>query len=158
MNRIRETSQVRERALRVLQVVACACMVPLFLADMVNAKDLGVSLGEAEYLDSCAICHGPLGKGDGPLALYLKNSVPDLTGLTKANGGVFPVSKTYAIIDGTKVSGEHGTRNMPAWGRKYSLQAEGDLRRYSLGYEDRRQTYVRARILALIDYLASIQE
>ena len=150
--------QCRDKALRILRAVACAVLVALSFAGTAKAEDLGASLGEAEYLDSCAICHGALGKGDGPLASYLKNSVPALTGLAKANGGVFPVSNLYAIIDGTKVTGAHGTRKMPAWGRTYSLQAERDLRRFSLGYEDRRQTYVRSRILALIEFLASIQE
>lgn len=116
------------------------------------------TLGESEYLESCALCHGADGKGGGALAPHLNTAVPDLTGLAAANGGVFPVSRIYSIIDGTQASGVHGSREMPAWGTKYSLQAEGEMKRFSLGFEDRRRAFIRRRILALIEHLASLQE
>lgn len=42
-----------------------------------------VGNGKAEYMNSCAVCHGPEGKDDGPLADELLN-------LSKQNGGEFP--------------------------------------------------------------------
>ena len=52
-----------------------------------------VDAGKAEYLSSCAPCHGADGKGKGPLsANKLKTKPADLTALAKKNNGVFPVS------------------------------------------------------------------
>lgn len=74
------------------------------------------SIGEAEYMNSCAACHGPGGTGGGPLAGLLMGSLPDLTQLAAANGSVFPVSKVFATIDGTMTSGPHGSGEMPVLG------------------------------------------
>ena len=41
-----------------------------------------ISRGEAEYLNSCAVCHGIEGKGDGPLGDVLMKRPADLTRLT----------------------------------------------------------------------------
>ncbi len=68
------------------------------------------------YLSSCASCHGIDGKGDGPVSKQLKVAPTDLTVLAKKNGGVFPVSAVYEVIDGRKVIAAHGTREMPVWG------------------------------------------
>ncbi|TIP52960.1 MAG: cytochrome c, partial [Mesorhizobium sp.] len=37
-----------------------------------------MSYGEAEYLNSCAVCHGLHGKGDGPLGNVLLKRPADL--------------------------------------------------------------------------------
>ena len=92
----------------------------LLLAAMVSA--LGVAgaaekmdIGKMEYGESCAACHGVTGKGDGPFAAQLKSPVPDLTVLTKNNGGVFPALRVYNVIDGRQELLAHGTREMPIW-------------------------------------------
>jgi mono/diheme cytochrome c family protein len=36
-----------------------------------NAQAQEVTLGEFEYRNSCAVCHGVEGRGDGPLAEYM---------------------------------------------------------------------------------------
>lgn len=108
--------------------------------------------GRFEYESSCASCHGLAGKGMGPYSDSLKRSPPDLTTLAKRNGGVFPISHVYSTIDGAEAS--HGSREMPIWGSRYRLQTPYD-------YVDREYnpaTYVRARILSLVDYLYRIQE
>jgi mono/diheme cytochrome c family protein len=69
--------------------------------------------GEIEFLSSCAPCHGAEGKGNGPMSAALKATPPDLTVLAKNNGGVFPFSNVYEVIDGRKVVAAHGTREMP---------------------------------------------
>lgn len=89
-----------------------------------------------EYETHCAVCHGLGGKGDGIFAAQLKSGtvVPDLTGLSSQNNGVFPFKRVYEVIDSGKLSG-HGTREMPIWGARY----------------------VHARILALTRYINRLQ-
>lgn len=114
------------------------------------------SMGAEEFMNSCASCHGPDGKGEGPLVGYLMGSIPDLTQLQKDNGGVFPVTRVYSTIDGTMTSGAHGTREMPVWGNRYFIQGkEAANPDFALREAD---TFVKFRILALTEYIASIQE
>lgn len=50
------------------------------------------SMGQFEYENSCAACHGLSGTGGGPAAQFLSGgSAPDLTVIQKNYGGVFPV-------------------------------------------------------------------
>ncbi|RUV29460.1 MAG: cytochrome c [Mesorhizobium sp.] len=78
-----------------------------------------MSYGQAEYLNSCAVCHGLEGKGDGPLADELLKRPADLTRLSKRNGGEFPYWLVFATIDGRSIVPEHGDREMPVWGRQF---------------------------------------
>ncbi|EHK53270.1 c-type cytochrome [Allomesorhizobium alhagi] len=78
-----------------------------------------MSYGQAEYLDSCAVCHGVEGKGDGPLGDVLLERPADLTILTERNGGAFPYWRVFAIIDGRYIVPGHGGREMPVWGRQF---------------------------------------
>lgn len=48
------------------------------------------SYGQAEYLNSCAMCHGESGEGDGPLAHDLYKAPSDLTRLSERNAASFP--------------------------------------------------------------------
>ena len=86
---------------------------------------------------------------------YLMGSIPDLTTLSDSNGGVFPVTKVYSTIDGTMTSGPHGSREMPVWGQRYAFRggenANPDFR------AEEAEVFVRFRVLALTEYLASIQ-
>jgi mono/diheme cytochrome c family protein len=75
--------------------------------------------GGTTYVRYCVSCHGPKGKGDGPLAKDLRVSVPDLTTLTARNGGKFPYDRVVRIITkGNEVRG-HGSDDMPAWGTAF---------------------------------------
>ena len=115
-----------------------------------------VNPGEIEFLSSCAPCHGAEGKGNGPMSAALKAIPPDLTVLTKNNGGVFPFSNVYEVIDGRKVVAAHGTREMPAWGRVRSNLLYPSDKFIDPSYDP--EVIVRTRILAVIDYLNRIQE
>ena len=121
-------------------------------------------LGKSEYESKCAICHGPIAKGDG---VYLKfmnlhelkaKGTGDLTVLARRNGGVFPLKQVYEYIDGTSEVLAHGPRDMPIWGKSYRHQAQKEFRD-----EDFERApfdpamYTRTRILALTDYLNRIQ-
>lgn len=78
-----------------------------------------MSYGQAEYLNSCAVCHGLEGKGDGPLGDVLRKRPADLTRLSEKNGGAFPYSRVFATIDGRYAVQGHGEREMPVWGRQF---------------------------------------
>lgn len=117
-----------------------------------------VDFGKHEYESNCAICHGLKGKGDGPYADIgmLKVRVTDLTTLSKGNNGVFPFQRVYDVIDGTEELKAHGTRDMPIWGREYTVRMGQIEKAYSdVPYDP--QAYVRAQILALIDYVSRLQ-
>jgi mono/diheme cytochrome c family protein len=115
-----------------------------------------MTIGQMEFDNSCAQCHGAKGMGDGPMASVLKNGAPDLTGLQKANGGVFPVSKVAQLIRGEGIMGAHGSSEMPAWGFRYSMNAPSMLGPYYSKADE--QAFVEGRILALVEYIASLQQ
>ncbi len=101
--------------------------------------------GRDEYVNSCAACHGPEGRGDGVVAGFLKNKPTDLTALARENRGIFPEKKLKAFIDGTKMIGPHGAREMPVWGHEFRKEGSSPEQ-------------AQARIDALVEYLRSIQQ
>jgi mono/diheme cytochrome c family protein len=111
--------------------------------------------GKLEYQSNCAVCHGASGKGDGSFNVLLKKQAPDLTVLSKNNGGVFPFNRTYEVISGAAEVVGHGPRNMPIWGNYYNNQATIELSPPSRQSDAR--AFVRARILALIEYMSTLQ-
>jgi mono/diheme cytochrome c family protein len=111
-----------------------------------------VDLGKQEYESNCAVCHGNAGKGNGPYAPMLQRKPPDMTQLSKQNGGVFPINRMYEMIDGADVP-SHGSRDMPIWGRAYRIQA-GE---YYVDTPYNSEAFVRARILALVEYINRLQ-
>lgn len=137
-----------------MKILAYAAMVAI-LGSSQSALAQDNTFGAIEYGNSCAQCHGMDGKGGGPMAGFLTGTLPDLTQLQKDNGGVFPVTRVYGVIDGSTELGPHGTREMPAWGNRYKLDAQEHL---SYDFGPSRETYVRTRVLALIEHLAAMQE
>ena len=116
--------------------------------------------GKLLFQSSCVNCHGVNAKGNGPLSGQLKAVPADLTVLAKKNRGVFPMSALYEVIDGRKAIASHGTRNMPVWGYLYTPSQPTNLKP-SDNYVDLTfdpEAVVRARILAIVDYLNRIQE
>lgn len=110
-----------------------------------------VDLGQREYDNNCAVCHGKDGKGAGAYADMLKRSPPDLTTMAKRNGGVFPLARAYEVIEGAGAG--HGTRDMPIWGQEYNVKAA----EYYMDVPYDAEAYRRARILALAEYLNRLQ-
>ncbi|MFN5996897.1 MAG: c-type cytochrome [Paracoccaceae bacterium] len=115
-----------------------------------------MSIGQFEFANSCVQCHGPAGKGDGPLVSFLTGSMPDITQLQKTNGGVFPVTRVFNTIDGSATIGAHGTSEMPAWGQRYRADAAEWLS-YQ-GAPGEAEALAQLRVLALVEYVASLQE
>ena len=104
------------------------------------------SLGSQLFRTHCASCHGTDARGAGPMAAVLREIPPDLTRFAARNGGVFPSERVYAIIDGRGVA-SHGDREMPIWGDAFRSVRDG----FS-------PATVKARIDAIVGYLAGIQE
>ena len=116
-----------------------------------TAAQQKVDMGKREFDSNCAACHGGDGKGNGPYVEWLKRSPPDLTTMAKRNGGVFPVARTYEVIDGAGPG--HGGRDMPIWGTDYSIKAA----EYYMEMPYDREAFVRGRILSVIEYLNRLQ-
>lgn len=131
---------------------ACFLAMVLGASGTVTAQE---GFGEAEYMNSCAQCHGADGTGSGPMAGYLTTSLPDLTMLSADNGGIFPVERVYEVVDGRAEIGPHGSREMPAWGMRYTYDAEA---RPMIDYAPAPEAQARVRILSLIEYLADLQK
>ncbi|WP_372524412.1 c-type cytochrome [Piscinibacter sp.] len=133
-------------------LIAGAGCVALVGTAFAQAKAERVDFGKREFDSNCASCHGVSGKGSGPVVELLRKSPPDLTLLAKKNGGVFPMARLYEVIDGADVP-THGTRDMPVWGRDYKIKAA----EYYMEAPYDSDAYVRARILALLEYINRLQ-
>ena len=112
-----------------------------------------MDVGQIDYEEKCAVCHGLDGKGQGSFAALLTVRMPDLTTLAARNGGVFPHQRVYRLIDGRDEVKAHGPREMPIWGQDYLTRAEKAF----FGYGVNSEAFVRSRILALLDYLHRLQ-
>jgi mono/diheme cytochrome c family protein len=134
-------------------LVAALIGIAVLGLPLVAAAQQKADFGKREYDANCAVCHGTAGKGDGPYAGIIDTRIPDLTTLSKRNGGVFPMARVYDLIDGTAVVKAHGTRDMPIWGQDYRIKAA----EYYGGFPYDAEAYVRARILGLAEYLNRLQ-
>ena len=92
----------------------------------------------------CATCHGVDGQGGGPMAPALNTKMPDLTTLSRRNGGVFPGKRVRTVIAGDEEMASHGSRDMPVWGPIFH-QIERD------------RDYGNVRLQNITKYLESIQ-
>jgi hypothetical protein len=128
-----------------------------------------VYAGKAEYLTSCAPCHGADGKGTGPRSF--KTKPVDLTTFAKKNNGVFPLSTVYEAVDGRNATGPHGSREMPIWGCRHtpsSISPTKTVKRKVYKQPDRYESHldlscdpedvIGNRILSVVEYLRRIQE
>ncbi len=131
--------------------VAMALQTNFILAAHAESK------GEKEFVQSCASCHGQMGNGNGPMTELLSTQLPDLTALSKNNGGVFPYEQVYAIIAGDADVKWHGSREMPIWGSRYMKQSADRFANEMLNQETL-EIVVQTRILSLVDYLHTIQQ
>ena len=113
-----------------------------------------LDIGKMQYDSACAVCHGPLGKGDGPLKSQLVSRMPDLTVLARNNNGVFPFDRVFQIIDGRREIKSHGPGEMPVWGRSFNMQSSIFFENYP-PYDS--ESNARSRMLALTEYLYRLQ-
>jgi mono/diheme cytochrome c family protein len=107
--------------------------------------------GQSHYQRYCSVCHGKQGKGQGPLAEYLKITPADLTQISKQKGGQFPFWRVYRIVDGREEVRGHGTRAMPIWGDEIRIDEKEALPQFQ-------EDLVAGRLWQMLSYLQSIQE
>lgn len=119
-------------------------------ATSLAAEEEVIAGGEIEFQWHCASCHGEGAKGNGTMAKYLGLKPRDLARLNKKNGNRFPFWRVYRTIDGRGEVKGHETREMPIWGARFPMKAEGG--------STAAQALVVGRILGLVFYLQYIQE
>ena len=98
------------------------------------------------FVKYCAACHGEDGTGGGTVAAESAKPPPDLTHLTRDNGGRFPLGLVTRAIDGRDVRRARGS-DMPAWGKVFAADPFVNDR---FG--------VRIRVRRLVEHVRSIQE
>ncbi len=100
---------------------------------------------KASFTQYCAVCHGTLGKGDGPAASALKKAPTDLTQLAKKNSGKFPTSRVAQYISGDETVASHGSRDMPIWGQIFHSM------------DSQNKSVEELRVKNLVDYVKTLQ-
>ena len=121
-------------------------------ASTLLSEGVSLELGERDFINYCAACHGVGATGDGTIGEFLTLAVPDLTELSKRNGGQFPEARITEVIDGRAEVKVHGMRDMPVWGDWFDAEAASpDIDRKA------RELIVNDRIASLVLYLKSIQ-
>jgi len=142
--------------MRQKRMIQAAIGVALLSVPLLAVAQQKFDLGKREYEANCAVCHGMSGKGDGPFVMDvgMMKGVADLTQISKRNHGWFPAARVYEVIDGREAVKAHGPRDMPIWGADYRAQAPDPF--WVVPYDP--ETFVRIRILALMDYVARLQE
>ena len=129
----------------------------LFSMSGTNAieKAVQLKLGESEYINNCAACHGADAKGGGPVAAVLSIKPSDLTKISKEFNGQYPAEHIYKVIDGREMINPHGDTDMPVWGHRYMDMA--NKKAAAVPHELDVQALAFGRITSLVDYLESIQ-
>lgn len=102
--------------------------------------------GSSVFRTYCASCHGQAGRGDGPVAQFLKRKPVDLTRIAERNKGTFPAERVFQMIDGRQGVKAHGDAQMPVWGDAFAKSTtDSDARA------------VKTKIEAVVEYLESLQ-
>jgi hypothetical protein len=121
-------------------------------ANTLLSEGVSLELGERDFVNYCAACHGVGAKGDGTIGEFLTLAIPDLTELSKRNGGQFPEARVTEVIDGRAEVKVHGMRDMPVWGDWFDAEAASpDIDKKA------REMIVNDRIASLVLYLKSVQ-
>jgi mono/diheme cytochrome c family protein len=121
------------------------------LAGAIPAPAQQMEYGQAEFLNSCAMCHGPEGRGDGEFAINLSKQPADLTQLSRKNSGEFPFARVFGVIDGRYIIEGHEGRDMPRWNRLFLTE---DLESYA---PEDAEAITRERIRLLTLYVETLQ-
>lgn len=132
-----------KRHIVVIASLAAGCSLPAAAQDN--------RIGQHDFAESCAVCHGKDGRGGGPMAAQLLKKPADLTRLAERNGGEFPFGRVVATIDGRNIVPGHGEREMPIWGRKF---LEGNQHLYGA---HGKEVVTEERISELAQYIRTLQ-
>jgi mono/diheme cytochrome c family protein len=125
------TNQRRDHAMLAMNLMRYTLLIGLLTAASLTYADEAPDYSGAElFRIFCASCHGPLARGNGPVAKSLKVKVPDLTRIARRHGGEFPVEYISHIVDGRELRPTHGSGDMPVWGQElYGVNSEDPDRR-----------------------------
>jgi len=137
--------------MKMLMATATAWLLALTSNEGTAQEVQEMGYGQIEYRNSCAVCHGSDGNGDGPLAEQLMKRPADLTRLSERNSGEFPYYRVFAVMDGRYLVPGHGDREMPVWGRQF---LDEDVKLYG---PNGGEILTTERIHALAEYVQSLQ-
>jgi mono/diheme cytochrome c family protein len=135
----------------IIPIIALMACMALFGASQqkeirhVPVKATSPASGPEMYTSYCAVCHGLDGKGNGPAAEALKVPPPDLTALSKKNGGKYPSDHVTTAIRGDLRLAAHGSKEMPVWGDLFWGMSQGH------------SSEVQLRVTNLNKYIESLQ-
>ncbi len=90
-------------------------------ANPVEADQVSLARGGELFQINCAQCHGPQGKGNGPISIFIKNKPADLTSLKSQ-------SLTDAGVFQTITNGVQG--KMPALNENLTVRERWDVVNY----------------------------
>ena len=111
--------------------------MPPLAIDSMSGRDL--------FQFYCATCHGPDGRGKGPVGAALKTAPADLTKIAQRRGGAFPRAEIVGFVsEGPALIPAHGSIEMPVWGPIFRGLDSSEAR-------------ARIRIDHLVSYLESFQ-
>ncbi len=110
-----------------------------------NSRVSQAKRGKVHYDKYCIKCHGEDAKGVVVDSLQTKPA--DLTLICQSRRTTqFPILEIANLIDGRKMAGQHGTREMPIWGDVFEKQ------------EYLSENEIKGKMAEIIAYLMSIQK
>jgi mono/diheme cytochrome c family protein len=133
-------------------ILAIAVGVAVGLANPANAAS---GTARQDFMDLCSDCHNADAKGNGPLTKNLTKIPPDLTRIKLRAHGTFDEKAVYDWILGLKMTGSHGSREMPIWGDWLMDEAIEDGT--SLDAAKAAEREIEQRVMGIVKYLESLQ-
>jgi mono/diheme cytochrome c family protein len=84
-----------------------------------SARQAHLAIGQRAYLASCAMCHGPWGLGDGPLAAQLQQASGTAPAHLNDQARLTTLGRS-GVVSVIEKGGSHTGRSnlMPAWGER----------------------------------------
>lgn len=149
-----------------MRFLRCALAIVAAAGFCAAAHAQDADVGRTEFFAHCASCHGADGRGSDQVGA--KSPALDLTTLAKRSGGVFSAYSVYEMIDGRRAIRSHHS-SMPIWGCRYASDPVPRVwKKRVRGYQQKpleellnlscdSEEVIRARIQAVVEYLASIQ-
>ena len=114
------------------------------------APEATIATARGDYMNLCADCHGPEGKGNGPLAAGMTPAPVDVTRIARDNDGDFPKARVMSHIYGFTPGRSESP--MPQFGDLL----DGPTVLYDSG--DGIMTPTPARLVALMEYVQQMQQ